>query len=88
MNTIERPVEPLPVDVIAALQQGNKIEAIKRLRDARNLDLKAAKDRVDDYVRNDPALTRKYREQSAGIARVLWFIIFATLAMVLLYLFA
>lgn len=75
----------LPVDVISAVQQGNKIEAIKRLRTARGLDLKDAKDQIDAYVRADPALMRKYQVQSANARRVLWFIIFGMIAMALLY---
>ena len=46
---------PTPA-VTAALRQGNKIEAIKLLRDAEHLGLKQAKERVDDYLRRDPAL--------------------------------
>ena len=41
------PADPLPPDVLAALEQGNKIEAIKRLRAATGLGLKEAKDIVD-----------------------------------------
>jgi hypothetical protein len=37
----------LPPDVMEALQQGNKIEAIKRLREQTGLGLKEAKDVVD-----------------------------------------
>ena len=43
-------------EAITALWQGNKIEAIKILRQAHHLDLKDAKDKVDQYVRNEPAL--------------------------------
>ena len=39
--------DPLPDDVIAALRQGNKIEAIKLLRAKSGLDLKGAKDAID-----------------------------------------
>jgi ribosomal protein L7/L12 len=48
--------EALPPEAIAALQRGNKIEAIKLVREAQKLDLKDAKDRVDDFVKNDPVL--------------------------------
>jgi len=37
----------LPAEVLAALQQGRTIEAIKRLRTSTGLDLKAAKEAVD-----------------------------------------
>ncbi len=38
---------PLPAPVVQALQQGNKIEAIKLLREHTGLDLKEAKDMVE-----------------------------------------
>lgn len=78
MNT--NPDQALPADVIAAIQQGNKIGAIKRLRLARGLELKDAKQIVDAYVRNDPALVRKYQAQSDQARRVMWFVLAAALA--------
>lgn len=44
----------LPEDVVAAIKAGHKVEAIKRLREARGLGLKEAKDAVDAYVRAHP----------------------------------
>lgn len=41
------PTEPLPPEVLAALQRGNKIEAIKLLRQLTGLGLKEAKDAVE-----------------------------------------
>lgn len=41
------PVGDLPADVQDALDRGQKIEAIKRLRQATGLGLKEAKDRID-----------------------------------------
>lgn len=43
------PDDVLPDDVLAALRTGNKIEAIKRLREATGLGLKEAKDRVEAH---------------------------------------
>src|SRR5262245_17299284 len=43
--------EQLPPEVTAALITGNKIEAIKLLRQATGLGLKAAKDRLDAAAR-------------------------------------
>jgi len=57
--------EPLPPEAIAALQRGNKIEAIKLVREASKLDLKDAKDRVDAYVNNDPVLQQKFASAQA-----------------------
>ena len=41
--------EPLPPEVVEALRQGNKIEAIKRLRTATGLGLAEAKDRIEAH---------------------------------------
>ena len=48
---------PLPPDVLAALQQGKKIEAIKRLRKSSGLGLAETKAVVDAYLQSlgDPA---------------------------------
>ena len=46
--------DDFPAETITALWQGNKIEAIKILRQAHHLDLKDAKDKVDRYVTNEP----------------------------------
>lgn len=50
--------EPLPDAAFAALQAGNPIAAIKILREQRKLGLKEAKDIVDGYVQEQPALQR------------------------------
>ena len=42
-----------------ALWQGNVIEAIKVVRQDRNLGLKEAKDLVDAYIASQPALKKK-----------------------------
>jgi ribosomal protein L7/L12 len=47
---------PLTIGAISALHSGNKIEAIKIVREERHIGLKEAKDVVDDYVRSQPAL--------------------------------
>lgn len=41
------PTDPLPPEVLAALQRGNKIEAIKQMRQLTGLGLKEAKDAVE-----------------------------------------
>ena len=59
----------LPDDVIAALRANRKIEAIKRLREARGIGLKEAKDAVDAYERNNPGVagsTPELRESGAN----------------------
>ena len=80
--------EALPPEAIAALQRGNKIEAIKLVREAQKLDLKDAKDRVDDYVKNDPVLQQKLPAAQAETtgSLVRWLILIA-LAIAGYYLF-
>ncbi len=43
----------LEPEVVDAIQRGKKIEAIKRLREIRNIGLKESKDLVDDYVNHN-----------------------------------
>jgi hypothetical protein len=56
----------LSAAAIAALQRGNKIEAIKIVRTERGCDLKDAKDAVDAYVESNPALKSSLEAQSVA----------------------
>lgn len=49
----------LPPEAEAALRTGNKIEAIKIVRDQRGLGLKEAKELVDRFEAQDPVLAQK-----------------------------
>ncbi len=71
--------EALSPEAIDALQRGNKIEAIKIVREAERLDLKDAKDRVDAYVKNDPVLQQKFASAQAETTSTLirWLILIA-----------
>lgn len=44
----------LPLDVLAELRKGHKIEAIRLLREATGLGLKESKDRIDLHLRESP----------------------------------
>jgi hypothetical protein len=46
----------LPEDAVTALQAGRKIEAIKRVRQHHNVDLKTAKETVERYIEQHPEL--------------------------------
>ena len=50
----------LPVAAIAALQEGNKIRAIRLVREARGLGLKEANDEVSAYIATRPELREKF----------------------------
>ncbi len=45
---------PLPSEALAALERGNKIEAIKIVRAAQGIGLKEAKDAVEAHARDHP----------------------------------
>ena len=55
----------LPASAIAALNNGQKIEAIKIVREERKLGLKEAKDLVDAYIKTQPALAADYEKQTS-----------------------
>ena len=52
----ERQTTPFPAAAEAALLKGNKIEAIKIVREQRGVDLKGAKDIVEQHVAAHPGL--------------------------------
>jgi hypothetical protein len=56
----------LPAAARGALQEGNKIEAIRIVRAERGCDLKDAKDAVDAYVESQPALKASLEARSAA----------------------
>lgn len=77
--------QPLPVAAIAALHKGNKIEAIKIVRSERNIDLKGAKDVVEEYLRSQPALQASLAAKQGEALRstLRWlFIVVALVALV------
>ena len=62
-----------------ALQRGNKIEAIKILREERKLSLKDAKDLVDQHIANHPDLQAQFAVAQATSLRqgLVWLVILA-----------
>ncbi len=78
----------LPKAAIEALWQGNVIEAIRIVRQERNIGLKEAKDVVDAYIASQPALKKKM-DQVLATARqrfIRWLIGFLVLAAGIAYL--
>ena len=49
---------PLPADVVEALEKGQTIEAIKRLRIATGLGLKEAKEAIERHLAGEPTRSR------------------------------
>ncbi|MEE8261351.1 MAG: hypothetical protein V3R83_02630 [Gammaproteobacteria bacterium] len=64
----------LPAEVIDLLQAGHKIQAIKRLRMARGIGLKDAKETVDAFINENPHVYRLKR-RSSGSPRGLLFLV-------------
>lgn len=71
-----------PPAAVAALEQGNTIEAIKIVRLDRNLGLKESKDLVDAYLKSRPDLQRRLEAAQAEARQgfVRWLITFLALA--------
>ena len=57
----------LGADVKRALRAGHKIEAIKRLRQQRGLDLAEAKRQVDTYIAGHPEQFRKHMHSELNL---------------------
>ena len=67
----ERPSAAFPSLAEAALLKGNKIEAIKIVREERGVDLKGAKDIVEQHVAAHPGLQMQIEQRSGHVpARV------------------
>lgn len=55
----------IPSNAIAALEQGNKIEAIKIVRLSKGLGLKESKDLVEEYLRANPGLEQRFKTKQS-----------------------
>ena len=64
-DSSEREKIPFPAAAEAALLKGNKIEAIKIVRRERGVDLKEAKDIVEQHVTNYPGLQMQIESAQA-----------------------
>lgn len=72
----------IPKAAVDALWQGNVIEAIKLVRQDRNVGLTEAKDLVDTYLASQPALKKKLDQviataQQRFIRWLIGFLVFA-----------
>ena len=78
---------PLPGGAIAALSAGNKIEAIKIVRQEWGVDLKSAKDAVDAYIATQPGLAATMQEASSNRQHgcFLWVLVLAAIAVAVYY---
>ena len=80
----------LSAAAVAALRRGNKIEAIKLVREERNIGLKEAKDAVEDHMRTQPDLQSALANAQGEAKRsaVVWIAVLAGLAVLAYYFFA
>ena len=72
MEMIERDprqTAPFPATAEAALLKGNKIEAIKIVRRERGVDLKEAKDIVEQHVAAHPGLQIQFESAQAAASQ-------------------
>ena len=69
----------VPEKALAALQLGQRIEAIKLTRLATGLGLKEAKDLIEARVAGDPGLQALYASRPSGGARAIGWLIGALL---------
>ena len=75
--------DDLPSDAVSALHRGNKIEAIKIVRETRGIGLKEAKDTVEQYLLTEPALQRKIESAQAEAKRGCIWVLAIALALVI-----
>jgi ribosomal protein L7/L12 len=65
----------LPLEAVSALHSGNKIEAIKIVREQQGVDLKEAKQRVEQFLRAEPAFQASFAEMRARSGQsALWWV--------------
>ena len=76
-------LETLPPEAISALRAGKKIDAIKILREQKNIGLKEAKGMVEQYVASDPVLAHEL--QRTGNTGLLYWIIIIVLCVMAWY---
>ncbi len=73
----------LPPLAVRALMKGQKIEAIKLMREERGVELTEAKEVVEEYIRSDPLIQielKHVQRNSSGFGWILLLIGLGTLA--------
>lgn len=81
--------QDFPSTAIAALERGNKIDAIKCVRMAQGIGLKEAKDIVEQYLAMNPNLKNRVASANAESARrgLQWLLFIAVMAVAVYYYF-
>jgi ribosomal protein L7/L12 len=81
------PAGPLPPDVLEALRRGNKIEAIKLLRERTGLGLKEAKDAVEMHPQEKVVTAQDSPGQISSSGSAIWWLVALALALIAGYYF-
>lgn len=76
--------DEMPTQVVAALEKGRKIEAIKQLRETRGLGLQQAKAEVDAYLHAHPELHMAVRGSGHRHGLLFWVLLSLLLGVLLL----
>ena len=68
----------LPATATAAIARGSKVDAIKEVRAATGLDLREARQLVEQYIAADPVLKEQFGQQEAALKRrvIRWVVVF------------
>lgn len=76
--------DQLPLAVLGALRRGDKIEAIKLLREDQQIGLKEAKAEIDRYLQANPALLQQMQAKQAAMIHRLQFWVLVLLVVAIL----
>ena len=73
---------------VRALMKGQKIEAIKIVREERGIDLMEAKELVEKYIRSDPAIQAELNNARLNSSGFAWILILIGLGILIWYFLA
>jgi len=82
---VSAPERPLPAAAIAALASGNKIEAIKIVRQEWGTDLRDSKDAVEAYAKSRPDLMAASQQAGSRAKAWLWLVASVAVAVAAYY---
>jgi ribosomal protein L7/L12 len=83
--SVSAPERPLPAAAIAALANGNKIEAIKIVRQEWGIDLRESKDAVEAYAKGGPDQMAASQQAGSRAKAWLWLFVLVALAVAAYY---
>ena len=78
----------LPPLAVSALMKGQKIEAIKIVREQRGIELTEAKEIVTEYIRSDPIIQAELKNAPRNSSGFGWILLLIVLGMLARYFLA